>query len=147
VTWLLDTNVVSEPSRRTPSANVVGWVDAQDAASLYTLSLAFAEIRSGIERVADPAMRLDLAHWLDFRVRPVFAGRVIDADEAVWMTMLLIMQRAKSARRTVPITDLVFAAAAERHGLIVVTRKTKHFAGTGVRVLNPWLASPAPMLA
>jgi predicted nucleic acid-binding protein len=41
-------------------------------------------------------------------------------------------------------TDLVFAAAAERHPLVVVTRNVKRFAGTGVRVLDPWVASPVP---
>jgi predicted nucleic acid-binding protein len=147
VTWLLDTNVISEPTRRTPSPEVMGWVGAQPTSALYTVSLAFAEIRAGIDRVADPVRRADLAHWLDFRVRPLFGSRVIDADEIVWSALLQILARVKAAHRTIPVTDLVFAAAAERHQLVVVTRNVRHFAGTGVRVLNPWVASPVPGLA
>jgi toxin FitB len=147
VTWLLDTNVLSEPTKRVPSPNVVGWVGAQPVTTLYTVSMAFAELRAGIDRVADPVRCADLAHWLDFRVRPLFGSRVIDADESVWAAMLLVLARVKMANRTVPVTDLVFAAAAERHQMTVVTRNVRHFAGTGVRVLNPWLAAPVPALA
>jgi len=147
VTWLLDTNVISEPTRRAPSPAVMAWVGAQPTSALYTVSLAFAEIRAGIDRLADPARRADLAHWLDFRVRPLFGSRVIEADEAVWSAMLQILTRLKAANRTISVTDLVFAAAAERHQLVVVTRNVRHFAGTGVRVLDPWIASPVPGLA
>lgn len=147
MTWLLDTNVISEPTKRNPSAEVMDWVSAQPVTTLYTVSLAFAEIRAGIEQVTDPDRRADLAQWLEFRVRALFGPRVIDADETLWMAMLRILARVKAANRTVPVTDLVFAAAAERHQLVVVTRNVRHFAGTGVRVLNPWLASPVPGLA
>ena len=125
----------------------MGWVGAQPVTSLYTVSLAFAEIRAGVDRVADPVRRADLAHWLDFRVRPLFGSRVIDADEALWSAMLQILALLKAVNRIIPVTDLVFAAAAERHQLVVVTRNVRHFAGTGVRVLNPWIASPVPGLA
>jgi toxin FitB len=125
----------------------MGWVGAQPVETLYTISLAFAEIRAGIDNVADPLRRSDLVHWLDFRVRPLFASRVINADEAVWMAMLQVLARLKAANRTLPVTDLLFAAAAERHQLVVVTRNVRHFVGTGVRVLNPWLAAPVPGLA
>jgi predicted nucleic acid-binding protein len=142
VTWLLDTNVISEPTKRFPSPEVMGWVAKQPVTTLYTTSLAFAEIRAGVERVSEPARRTEMARWLDFRVRPLFGSRVIDADESVWTAMLQILARVKASNRTVPVTDLVFAAAAERHQFVVVTRNVKHFAQTGVRVLNPWLASP-----
>ena len=145
MTWLLDTNVLSEPTKRVPSTVAMGWVRSQDQTTLYTHSLALAEIQDGIDRSADLAWREMLKQWLELRVRPMFAGRVIETDEATWGTMLRIVTRARAARRTVPSFDLVFAASAERHGLIVVTRNVKDFAGTGVRVLNPW--QPAPAIA
>jgi len=142
MTWLLDTNVLSETIRPKPADQVIDWIDAQPVASLYTLSLALAEIWSGIERLQNLVRRSELEHWLNLSVRPMFAGRVIDADEAVWLAMLRIQANTKAANRTVPWLDLVFAASAERHGLIIVTRNVKDFAGTGVRVLNPWLPDP-----
>jgi predicted nucleic acid-binding protein len=56
--------------------------------------------------------------------------------------MLAILDRSKAKRRTVPITDLIFAATAERHGMVVVTRNAKHFEGSGARILDPWQAPP-----
>lgn len=120
----------------------MGWVESQPIETLYTVLLAFAEIRAGIAQVTDQARAADLAHWLDFRVRPLFAERVVDADESVWLAMLAVLARLRAVNRTMPVTDLVFAAAAERHNLIVVTRHVRHFAGSGIRVLNPWLAAP-----
>jgi len=146
VTWLLDTNVISEPTKRVPSPAVMRWVGDQPVNALYTVSLAFAEIQSGIDAVADPARHAELVRWLEFRVRPLFGPRVIDADETVWAVMLRILARLKAANRTIPVTDLVFAAVAERHQLVVVTRNVRHFVGTGVHVLNPWLAPPITTL-
>jgi len=60
------------------------------------------------------------------------------------MAMLGILDRAKANRRTVPITDVVFAATADRHDMVVVTRNVRHFDGPGVRVLDPW--QPAPVI-
>jgi len=142
VNWLLDTNVLSEPAKRTPSPEVMGWVGTQPVESLFTLSLAFAEIRAGIERVGDPVRRADLRHWLDTRVRPLFGPRVIETDEQFWIILLRVLARAKANNRTLPVTDLLFAVAAERHDLVVVTRNVQHFEGSGVRILNPWHADP-----
>jgi predicted nucleic acid-binding protein len=106
-----------------------------------------AEIGIGVDRQPNPARRLELARWLDLRLRPLFAGRVIESDEMTWLVLLRMIDRTKAANRTIPVADLIIAAAAERHGLIIVTRNVKDFAGTGVQVLNPWLPSPTPVLA
>ncbi len=140
--WLLDTNMLSEPSKRFPSPLVMGWVQAQRAATLYTHSLAIAEIRAGIARVPDLALRGGLTQWLDMRVRPLFEGRILECNEELWLTMLRMIVRTKAVNRTMPISDLILAAAAEAHGLIIVTRNVKDFAGTGVRAINPWLPDP-----
>lgn len=141
--WLLDTNVISETTKKKPSSGVLAWVAAQPTDTLYTASLAIAEIRTGIDRVADPARKSELTRWLEQRVRPFFGIRILEPDEVFWMTMLRILEHAKANRRTLPITDLIFAATADRHGMVVVTRNVKHFEGSGVHVLDPWQAAPA----
>jgi predicted nucleic acid-binding protein len=143
VSWLLDTNVISETTKRRPSPEVLGWIAAQPIETLYTASIAIAEIRTGIDRVIDPVRKSDLARWLEQKVRPLFAARVLEPDEAFWMAMLGILDRAKASRRTIPITDLIFAATADRYDLTVVTRNGKDFAGSGVRVLDPWESNPS----
>jgi predicted nucleic acid-binding protein len=140
--FLLDTNVISETTKRQPAAAVLEWVAGQSIDTLYTASLAIAEIRAGIGRVVDPARRSDLVHWLEQKVRPFFAARIIEPDEACWMAMLAVLDRAKARRRTLPVSDLIFAATAERHDMVVVTRNVKDFAGSGVRILDPWQVVP-----
>jgi predicted nucleic acid-binding protein len=140
--WLLDANVILETTKRGPSPRVLAWVGAQPVETLYTASLAIAEIRAGIDRVQDAARRAELAHGLERRVRPFFAGRIIEPDEPFWMALLTILDRARVARRTLSITDLVFAATAERHDMVVVTRNLRHFEGSGIRVLDPWQTVP-----
>ncbi len=140
--FLLDTNVISETTKRQPSPAVLAWVEAQPIDTLYTASLAIAELRSGIDRLVDPARKSDLARWLEQKVRPFFGTRIVEPDEAVWMAMLGILERAKANRRTLPVSDLIFAATAERHGMVVVTRNVKDFDGSGIRILNPWQTAP-----
>jgi len=142
VNFLLDTNVISETTKRQPSPAVLAWVEAQPIDTLYTASLAIAELRSGIDRLVDPARKSDLARWLEQKVRPFFGTRIVEPDEAVWMAMLGILERAKANRRTLPVSDLIFAATAERHGMVVVTRNVKDFDGSGIRILNPWQTAP-----
>jgi toxin FitB len=142
VNFLLDTNVISETTKRQPSAAVLAWVDAQAIDTLFTASLAMAELRSGIDRLGDPARKAELARWLERKVRPFFATRIVEPDEAVWIAMLGILERAKANRRTLPVTDLIFAATAERHDMVVVTGNVKDFDGSGIRILDPWQTSP-----
>jgi len=142
VNFLLDTNIISETTKRQPSPAVLAWVEAQPIDTLYTASLAIAELRSGIDRLVDPARKSDLARWLEQKVRPFFGTRIVEPDEAVWMAMLGILERAKANRRTLPVSDLIFAATAERHGMVVVTRNVKDFDGSGIRILNPWQTAP-----
>jgi toxin FitB len=142
VNFLLDTNVISETTKQRPSPAVLEWVGAQPIETLYTASLAIAEIRSGIDRVADPARKSDLGRWLEQKVRPFFGTRVIEPDEELWMAMLEILDRAKAARRTLPVGDLIFAATAERHGMVVVSRNVRDFGGSGIRILDPWQSAP-----
>lgn len=142
--WLLDTNVISEATRRTPSTEVLRWIAGQPTESLHTLSLACAEIRAGITRVQNPARRRELEDWLSRKVRPFFGTRILEADEQSWLAMIDLLERTRAKHRTIPVADLIFAAAAERHGMILVTRNLKDFAGTGILALNPWTADPTP---
>jgi predicted nucleic acid-binding protein len=145
--WLLDTNVISEPARKAPSSEVLSWVGDQRLDTLYTASLAFAEIRAGIGRIVDPNRKVELESWLRHKVRPFFGPRVLEADEATWTFTLSIHASAKTNRKTILIPDLVFGALAERHGMVLVTRNVRDFVGTGVSILNPWLDSPSVVTA
>jgi len=138
--WLLDTNVLSELRRQKPSAAVVAFVSTQPLDSLYVSEVTFAGIRCGIELVSEPSRRAELTRWLDHRLRPMFARRVLAITEDVLLQWRLIIETGRKAGHTFSHPDVLVAATAARHGLAVVTRDPSDFVAAGVTALDPWAA-------
>jgi predicted nucleic acid-binding protein len=138
--WLIDTNVLSEFKRRTPSQKVLGWLDRQPLSDLFTSVVVLAELGHGIAFMPDGDQKLDLVEWLDTEIRPLFAGRVFLVDETIVRAALSIQAAGRRGGRTFPATDLFIGATAAVHNLTVVTRNTRDFEGTGTMLLNPWSA-------
>lgn len=136
--WLLDTNILSELRRLRPEAKVVAFVSAQPVESIFVSVVTFAEIRFGIERVADASRRADLNDWLDQTLRPMFAQRILPVSEDVMLKWRLLVEAGRKARHTYSQPDLIIAATALQHGLTVVTRDASEFERAGVAVFNPW---------
>jgi hypothetical protein len=137
--WLLDTNVISELRRPRPAPRVVAFVAAKPLAELYLSVVTLAEIRFGIEMVAEPIRRAALLGWLTNRVRPMFDQRVLAVSEDVMLEWRLLVEDGRRARHTYSQPDLLIAATARHHGLTVVSRDTAEFARARVPVVNPWL--------
>jgi predicted nucleic acid-binding protein len=138
LSYLIDTNVLSELRSRKANANVVAWVRARPRQALYLSVLSLGEIRKGIEAVADPAFRQTLTDWLEVQLPDWFVGRLLGIDAQVadrWGRV------QASAGRTLPAIDGLLAATALQHDLTLVTRNTKDFAGLSVPLVNPWEAS------
>ena len=137
MSYLIDTNVLSELRNRRADGNVVAWVQARPRPSLYLSVLSLGEIRKGIEGVADPAFRRALLDWLEVDLPNWFVGRLLDIDAQTadrWGRV------QAAAGRTLPVIDGLLAATALQHGLTLVTRNTRDFAGLGVEIVNPWEA-------
>jgi predicted nucleic acid-binding protein len=138
--WLLDTNVLSELRRPRPEPKVVAFVSAQPLDQLYISAVTLAEIRFGIEFVADPNRRVALNDWLTQRVRPMFEGRVLPITEDIMLRWRLLVEEGRRTGYTFSQPDLIIAATAIHHGLTVVTRDRKDYDKAGVPVLDPWSA-------
>lgn len=136
--WLLDTNVLSELRRPRPHPQVVAFIEAQPLHSLHVSAVTFAEIRFGIERVDDLDKRAALHDWLEQRLRPMFAGRVLPVSEDVVFKWRLLVERGRKAGHTFAQPDLFIAATALQHGLGVATRDVDDYDRTGVPLLDPW---------
>ena len=137
--WLLDTNILSELRRRKPERKVVTFIAAQPLESLYVSVATFAEIRFGIESVADAARRAELSDWLAHKVRPMFEQRVLAISEDVMFKWRLLVEDGRKVRHTYSQPDLIIAATALDHGLTVVSRDVSDYRRARVPVLNPWL--------
>ncbi len=143
--WLLDTNVLSELRRPRPEPKVLAFVAAQPLDALYVSSVAFAEIRFGIETQADPVRRTELNDWLAHVVRPMFEGRTLAISETVMLRWRLLVEEGRKLGRTYSQPDLIIAATALEHDLIVVTRDTGDtgdYQGTRAKLFNPWTELP-----
>jgi predicted nucleic acid-binding protein len=139
--FLIDTNVVSE-LRKTRSgradSKVVAWMADAPAAALYLSAITVLELELGallMER-RDPAQGLAIRRWVEDRILPTFAGRIlpIDIDVARRAAALHVPDPR-------PDRDALIAATALVHGLVVVTRNVPDFEPTGATVVNPWTAA------
>lgn len=136
--YLLDTNVLSELRKvgdGKADANVTKWVGAQDSNDLFISAITILEIERGILTIQrrDAAQGSRLRGWMDSRVRPEFAERVLPIDDAITTRCahLHIPDRRNEA-------DALIAATALVHGLTVVTRNVQDFDDTGVIIVDPW---------
>jgi predicted nucleic acid-binding protein len=137
--WLLDTNVLSELRRPKPDRRVVAFVASQPLEDLFISAVTLAEIRFGIEMVADAQRRADLVDWLSGKVRPLFEQRVLQVSEDVMLKWRLMVEDGRRAGHTFSQPDLIIAASAAHYGLTVVTRDVSDFERAKVPVLNPWV--------
>lgn len=135
MTWLIDTNIISE-FRKGPRCHpaVAAWWAGVEDRDLFLSALTLGEIRKGIEgvRPRDPGRAAALEGWLA-EVVDAFGPRVLGVDAAVAETWGRI-----SALRSVPVVDALLAATALVHDLVLVTRNTADVEGLGVQVLNPF---------
>ena len=138
--WLLDTNVLSELRRRRPEPRVVDFVASCPLDQLHISVVTLAEIRFGIELVAEPNRRSELNEWLKHKVRPMFDGRVLQLTEDIMLTWRLLVEEGRKAGHTFSQPDLMIASTAIRHGLTVVSRDRSDYEKARVPVFNPWEA-------
>lgn len=136
--WLLDTNVLSELRRPKPDVKVVAFVSAQSLDLLHVSVATFAEIRFGIESVADLSRRMELNDWLEHKLRPMFEDRVLEITEDIMLKWRLLVEVGRKRGHTFSQPDLIIAATALHHGLTVVSRDTSEYEAANVPVLNPW---------
>lgn len=145
--WLLDTNVVSELRKPSPDRKVVQFVRNRPLDELYVSVVTLAEVRYGIELVSEPIRRSEIAVWLESKLWPMFEGRVLPVTENVLFKWRLIIDEGRRKGHTFTHPDVLIAATAAQHGLVVVSSDIPDFVAANVGVLNPWtgtLIEPTP---
>ncbi len=136
--YLLDTNVVSELRKESvgkADRHVTAWARSVPAESMFLSAICILELETGIlllER-RDPFQGAKLRAWMEDRVLPAFADRILPVDTAVALRCASL--HVPNAR---PYRDSLIAATALVHGMTAVTRNVSDFEPTGVALLNPW---------
>lgn len=136
--WLLDTNILSELRRARPEPKVLAFIAAQPLEHLYVSTVTFAEIRFGIELVADASRRAQLDDWLAHKVRPLFEGRVLAVTEDIMFKWRLLVEEGRKTGHTFSQPDLIIAATALCHGLTVLSRDMSEYERARTPCVNPW---------
>ncbi len=135
MTYLLDTNVVSELQRAKPASAVLRWLDHAPYQSIYLSALTHGELRQGVERLAEGERKEQLRRWLESDVPAWFGNRFLPVTTAIadrWGRLVA------ESRRPLPTVDALLAATALHHDLRLVTRNVSDFRFPGLTVLNPW---------
>jgi predicted nucleic acid-binding protein len=137
MSYLVDTNVLSELRRKSPHPAVTGWFENRPALTLYLSVLTIGEIRKGIEKLPASSRQLALRDWLQVDLPAFFAGRILSIDANVadrWGRLVA------AAGRPIAAIDSLLAATAIEHDLTLVTRNIKDFQPLPVRIIDPWVS-------
>lgn len=136
---VLDTNIVSELMRHTPSESVLVWVDSQDSAELAITALTAAELRAGVACMPRGRRRTAIGSDVDALLDDTFAGRVLpfEAESAAHYAEILAIRRR--AGSPVEPLDAQIAAICLQHGAALATRNTRDFEGLALQLIDPWV--------
>lgn len=137
--YLLDTNVISEPFKRTPEPRVVEWLNDQSPLDLYLSVLTLGELTMGFELAPAGKRRDELQNWVTQDVPRHFIGRLLAVDDEVAREWGRLSAQGRATGRELPATDGLLLATARVHDLTFVTRNERDCTGRGIPVLNPWI--------
>ena len=138
MSYLLDTNVVSEWIKSRPNPGVIEWLSQVDEDEVFLSVVTFAELRHGIERLPAGRRRRQLDEWLRGELALRFEGRVVLIDGAIADEWGRLVARQEARGRPIAAMDGLVAATAQVHALTLVTRNATDFQASGKSVLNPW---------
>lgn len=134
MTFLVDANVLCEPTRPLPDAKAVAWLEAHES-EIVVDAVVLGEIAAGVLGLPPGKRRERLEAWF---------GRVAEAveclpwDAAVARRWARLVVETRRKGRVLPLLDSMIAATALHHGLVVATRNGRDFRKAGVEVVDPF---------
>ncbi len=139
---LLDTNVLSELMRATPSAAVEHWLSAQPGTSLFISAITEAELRYGAALLPSGKRRSALIAAIHDMLEEDFVGRILPFDRGAAQAFATIAADRRGAGRPISQADAQIAAIARSRGASLATRNLPDFDGCGIEIIDPWHATP-----
>lgn len=133
--FLVDANVLSEPTRPAPNAAVIRWLRRHER-DLAVDPIILGEIRFGILVLPPSKRRAKLERWFSDGVQRLQCLSWEPDTGLRWAELLAALRRQG---RAMPIKDSLIAATALQHGLTVATRNRDDFECAGVRIVDPFL--------
>lgn len=138
MSYLLDTNVISELVAPKPNPGVIGWLEGLDQESIFLSVITIGELKRGIEKLADSKRTKTLNEWLTGDLLIRFGDQVLPIDVSVILRWGTLVANMEALGKPIPAIDSLLAATAAQFGLTFVTRNVRHFGDTGISLFNPW---------
>lgn len=138
MSFLLDTNVVSEWTKVRPNAGVLTFLHEVDEDRVFLSVVTLAELRHGVERLPLGHHRALLDRWLCDGLPLRFESRILPVDPAVADAWGRLTAQGEARGRALAVMDALIAATASVHQLTLVTRNTADFENAVKKILNPW---------
>lgn len=138
MSFLLDTNVVSEPMKSKPDPGVIAWLADTDEETIFLSVVTITELRYGIERLATGVRRSRLESWLGNDLRQRFSGRLLAVTAEIADACGRLVARSESLGHPMEPRDAFIAATAEVHDLTLVTRNVTDFQPVLKAIMSPW---------
>jgi len=135
MTYLVDANILSEPTKPRPDAKVVAWLSAHEG-DFVVDAVILGEIAVGILVLPPGRKRVRLERWFE-----AVAERIdcLAWDAAISRRWAQLIAHLQKKGRTLPVLDSMIAATALTHGLTVATHNVRDFHKAGVPVLDPFV--------
>ena len=133
---VLDTNVLSEPLKRTPDEHVLSWMERLDGATAVT-AVSVGELLTGARALPEGRRRTEL---LDAVLSTLadFSGSVLAYDEPAAQHYARLQELRRTMGRPLAVEDGMIAAICLTHGAALATRDTADFAALGIELIDPW---------
>jgi toxin FitB len=134
MTFLVDANVLSEPTKPAPSSKVIDWLSANER-TLVVDSIILGELCIGILALAPGRKRRQLEQWFDALMQTI---ECLPWDATVSRRWAKLVVDLKQKGKTMPLLDGMIAATALHHDLTIATRNTRDFKKAGLKVFDPF---------
>jgi toxin FitB len=134
MTYLIDTNVLCEPTKREPNSVVVKWLRDNEG-SLIVNPIILGEIDFGILSLADGKYKSELREWFQ---KVAVMLQIFEIDQRTALIWSKLLHDLKKVGRTMPISDSLIAATALQYDLVIVTRDLKDYQFCGAKIFNPF---------